>query len=133
MNSIAIELVLFPFAHVFNRFYNIIGFLLSIFVGAFRYDNMMQATGYHVLGEQISLFEKFRLGLCFLVLYGCTLVVMITSVQIIKVALKRPRPQRNIKTQRLSNLRAAENGTYSMPSGDSAAAAVFCFYYAVIL
>ena len=132
MNSIAIELVLFPFAHVFNRFYNTIPFLLSIFVGAFRYDNLMQATGHQELGE-ISSLKKFRLGMSFMCFYGCTLLLMIISVQIIKVTLKRTRPQRNIKTQRLSNLRAAENGTYSMPSGDSAAAAVFCFYYAVLL
>lgn len=40
-NSIAVELVLFPFAHMFNRFYSIIGILLSLIVGAYRYDNML--------------------------------------------------------------------------------------------
>ena len=38
LNSIAIEIVLFPFAHVFNRFYSILTMLLSWIVGAYRYD-----------------------------------------------------------------------------------------------
>jgi membrane-associated phospholipid phosphatase len=33
----------------------------------------------------------------------------------------------------LGNLRKAEVGTYSMPSGDAAAAALFCFLYATMV
>ena len=46
INSIAVEIVLFPFGHFFNRFYNLLGFLLTLVVGAYRYDHMMVATGY---------------------------------------------------------------------------------------
>ena len=73
------------------------------------------------------------MGLSFMVFYCLTLLLMISTVQLMKITIKRTRPPRNPKTIRLGNLRAAENGTYSMPSGDAAAAAVFCFLYAVFM
>lgn len=46
INSIAVEIILFPFGHLFNRFYCLLGFLLTLVVGAYRYDHMLVATGY---------------------------------------------------------------------------------------
>ena len=47
-----------------------------------------------------------------------------------KYTIKRERPRRRPDTTRLSDLRGKETGTYAMPSGDSAAAAVFCYLVA---
>ena len=43
-----------------------------------------------------------------------------------KYSTKRERPKRRTDTTRIVDLRGKENGTYSFPSGDSSAAAVFC-------
>jgi hypothetical protein len=53
-NSVVIEIILFPFGHFFNRFYNILGFLLTFAVGSVRYDHMLMATGYQPLGSEID-------------------------------------------------------------------------------
>lgn len=50
-----------------------------------------------------------------------------------KYSIKRPRPDIPINTPRLANLRKHEAGTWSMPSGDTAAASVFCFMYTAFL
>ena len=47
-----------------------------------------------------------------------------------KYTIKRPRPDIPENTPRLIDLRVHEAGSWSMPSGDSAAAAAFCFIYA---
>lgn len=132
MDNFAVELVLFPFAHFFNRFYNILGFITTFLAGSYRYDYMLTTNGYQPLGA-VESSTQFRMGLCFLVYYILTSGVMIGFVWVMKLVTKRIRPQRNPKTSRLNNLRASENGTYSMPSGDSAQAALFCFLYATLL
>lgn len=73
------------------------------------------------------------MGLSFLVFYIVTSAVTVSFVWVMKLCVKRHRPHRNPKTSRLNDLRAAEHGTYSMPSGDSAQAALFCFLYATLL
>ena len=50
-----------------------------------------------------------------------------------KLTIKRERPKPRTDTTRLSDLRGKEVGTYSMPSGDSSAAAVFCMLVAAEL
>ena len=51
-----------------------------------------------------------------------------------KYTLRRSRPKALDHTVRWgSDLRKAEEGTYSMPSGDTAAAALFCYLYACIV
>lgn len=50
-----------------------------------------------------------------------------------KYTIKRTRPKELPLTRRMANLRRAEAGTYSMPSGDVSAAALFCFLFAMIL
>lgn len=56
---------------------------------------------------------------------------MVTSTQLMKYAIKRERPKRRSDTTRISDLRGKEIGTYAMPSGDSAAGAVFCALVAI--
>lgn len=92
INHLAVEIVMFPFGHFFNRFYNLLGFLLTMIVGAFRYDKMLLATGYQTLGDNIKLSAKLRMGLAFMVFYILTLFFMISSVQIMKITIKRTRP-----------------------------------------
>ena len=58
---------------------------------------------------------------------------MVTSTQIMKYTIRRERPLKNPDAPRLSNLRDSENGTYSMPSADTSAAAVFCFLLANLM
>jgi hypothetical protein len=50
MDNLAVEIVLFPFAHLFNRFYNLLGFLITWLAGSYRYDHILAATGYKQLG-----------------------------------------------------------------------------------
>jgi membrane-associated phospholipid phosphatase len=67
-------------------------------------------------------------------IYGVALLAMVGAVQTLKYSLKRPRPEQLSHTYRFhSDLRKKEEGTYAMPSGDSAAAAIFCFIYAFIV
>jgi len=50
MDNLSVEIVLFPFAHLFNRFYNLLGFLITWLAGSYRYDHILAATGYKQLG-----------------------------------------------------------------------------------
>ena len=51
-----------------------------------------------------------------------------------KYTLRRSRPKAlNFTVRWGSDLRKAEEGTYSMPSGDTAAAALFCYLYAYMV
>jgi len=52
---------------------------------------------------------------------------------LLKIIFKRARPELSANTIRIGALRNAEVGTYSLPSGDSAAAALFCYLYCTIL
>ena len=61
-----------------------------------------------------------------MIFYGLTLLVAIFFVILIKTIVKRERPKRRSDTTRFADLRAKENGTYAMPSGDATAAAIFC-------
>ena len=92
INHLAVEIVMFPFGHFFNRFYNLIGFLLTLVVGTLRYDKMLLARGYQTLGDDIPLSAKLRMGLAFMVFYILTLFFMISSVQLMKITIKRTRP-----------------------------------------
>lgn len=76
----AVEIVMFPFGHFFNRFYNLLGFLLTMVVGSLRYDKMLQATGFKTLGDDLPLSAKIRMGLAFMLFYIVTLFFMISNV-----------------------------------------------------
>ena len=69
---------------------------------------------------------KMRIGFSYMFYFDIILLCMVTSTQVLKYLIKRERPQRKLAVPRLSNLRDKEVGTYSMPSGDTSAAAVFC-------
>ena len=70
--------------------------------------------------------EKLEYGICFFILYIVSLLCMVATTQTMKKTIRRERPIKRLDTQRVSNLRDKENGTFSMPSGDSSAAAVWC-------
>lgn len=74
--------------------------------------------------------KSLSYGLCFFTLFSLTLLVSVSSTQFAKYAIRRERPKRRLDTTRLNDLRGKETGTFAMPSGDSAAAAVFCYLVA---
>jgi hypothetical protein len=52
----------------------------------------------------------------------------VVTTQTLKYSLRRRRPDFNKSVYRFKNcLRETEEGTYSMPSGDSTAAGLYCF------
>ena len=74
--------------------------------------------------------ESLRLGAVFMLLYGLALLGLVTTTQTLKYTIKRQRPDYLPHIKRWGkNLRGVEHGTFSMPSGDSYAAAVFCMVY----
>ena len=129
-NSKLVESILFIPAHLFNRWVIVIAIAFTGVMGYFRYDKMLAYNNYVELGSEIPNSTKFCLGVSFAVFYGLCLLVMVISTQIMKYSFRRERPKKRTDTERWSDLRAKENGTYSMPSGDSSAAAVFCFVVA---
>ena len=79
MQKIQVELVLIVPAHFFNRLYCAISILMSWLIGYFRYDVMLQATGYEPLGSEIAWESKVRLCFVFISYYGLCLLIMVTS------------------------------------------------------
>ena len=132
-SSLAIELVLFLFAHFFNRGFATISILMSGLVGAYRYDIMLYQLGFRPVNHEISPIEQLRYGAVFMVYYAVSLLVMVCSTQILKYSFRRQRPKNLPYTNRIRNLRNKEDGTFSMPSGDSAAAALFCYQYCTMM
>ena len=114
---------------MFNRLYSISGFLISFVVGALRHDDLLYQLSYKPIGNQINTFMKIRFGVLFMFIYFITALAMISTVQLLKISLKRARPEPSPNAIRIGSLRNAELGTYSMPSGDAAAAALFCYLY----
>lgn len=94
---------------------------------------MLNCLKYRTLQHETTALEKFLYGVVFMLTYGISLLVMVTSTQILKYLIKRTRPDALSHTKRIGNLRKAEEGTYSMPSGDSAAASLFCFLFATVV
>jgi len=57
--------------------------------------------------------------------------VLVAFAQTFKYTIRRPRPNIIPNKERWGkNLRGSEDGTFSMPSGDSAASADFCLFIA---
>ena len=132
-NRLSIELPLIVFAHVFNRAIIVIPFSVCILVGFFRYDTWMEAMGYKLPPPNVAHTSRFLLGLAFMIFYAIFCVMMVITTTAFKKLIKRPRPPMPdmIYAKRMNNLRAKEVGTYAMPSGDSAACALFCYLMAV--
>ena len=114
-------------AHLFNRLIIVVPMGLCVIMGAFNYDSMLRANGFKPVGGKITDDIKLAYGSCFFILYGLSLLLMVSCTQLMKHTIKRERPVRRADTTRISDLRGKEVGTYAMPSGDSSAAAVFCF------
>ena len=64
-----------------------------------------------------------------MIFFALMLLLMVISTTILKKLIKRPRPPvpDMIYAKRMNNLRGREDGTFAMPSGDSAACALFCY------
>ena len=93
---------------------------------------MLKSLGYKPVERELNALERFRYGWVLLFIYGFTLLAMVSSTQIAKYSIRRARPDYLPHVRRMGkNLRKHEDGTFSMPSGDSAAAAVFCYWWAV--
>ena len=118
-------------AHMFNRIIVLVPIVLSVGIGAQKYDTMLTYNGYKAAGDNIDDEKKTSYGICFGLFFCIGLLLMILCVTLMKYAIKRERPKRRSDTTRLSDLRAKEAGTYSMPSGDAGAAAVFCLLVSV--
>ena len=118
---------------MFNRLWIVFPMLLTWVIGFYRYDVMLTSQGFEPLGDDIKDTVKLRLGLCFMLFFQLVLLAMVTSTQVLKYTIRRERPQKKPEAPRLSNLRDHEIGTYSMPSGDTSAAAVFCLLLAFIM
>ena len=119
-------MVLFIPAQLFNRVIIVVPLGICILLGANRYDSMLTSNGYKAKGADIEGNLRISYGFCFFVMYGICLLLMVCCTQLMKYSLKRERPKRRAETTRFRDLRVLENGTFSMPSGDSSAAAVFC-------
>lgn len=121
-------------AHLFNRGNIVITLTFSLFVGALTYNTWLENLGYQRIERDVSPLEQARFGLIFMLTYIAALVALVISVQTAKYTIKRPRPNRLPNTPRWGkDLRAHENGTFSMPSGDSAAGTIFATLYTMML
>jgi hypothetical protein len=81
--------MLFIPAHFFNRAYATIGIVLSLFVGALKYEMLLHEMGFRPVGHDISVAEQFRYGLAFMLYYALSLLAMVTSTQIMKYSIRR--------------------------------------------
>ena len=129
-NRLSIELPLILFAHIFNRAFIFFPVGLFIVIGGIRYETWMSVNGYKIPpSEDVTFATRFLLGICFMFFFSLMLVLMVISTTILKKLIKRQRPPlpEMIYAKRMNNLRGRETGTYAMPSGDSAACALFCY------
>jgi len=89
--------------------------------------------GFKAIDSDLSLKDRLKFGLFISIfVYFGTLLIMISITQAMKFTLKRTRPNEHIYPIRFRNYFNFETGTPSMPSGDSAAASIFCFYWTVL-
>lgn len=69
-----------------------------------------------------------------MLLLAFALLGTVMTTQSLKYSLKRKRPVTNKSAARFKNcLRETEEGTYSMPSGDSTAAGLYCYILCHVL
>jgi membrane-associated phospholipid phosphatase len=132
-HSLLADLLLVFWAHFFNRALITVGILLSAGVGFFRYNEMLSNLGYQPVHGDLSIEDRIRYGVVFMLFYGFSLLAMVSSTQVLKYTIRRPRPAYRPEVTRYGcQLRKFENGTFSMPSGDAAVAGVFCYVYAFV-
>lgn len=76
---------------------------------------------------------KIRIGFAYMWVYGFALLLLVIFAQLFKYTIRRPRPE-NLRNKRWgTDLRGREDGTFSMPSGDSACAANYALFVAVTM
>lgn len=91
-HSLVADLLLVFWAHFFNRALITVGILISAVVGFFRYNEMLANFGYQTVQGDISFEERVRYGVVFMLFYGFSLLAMVSSTQILKYSIRRPRP-----------------------------------------
>ena len=124
-----LELILVVPAHYFYRTWGVVQCILfSSVIGAYHYNEMLENLNFLTIQTPITFTQKFRLGLVFMFLIAFALLGTVITTQSLKYTLRRKRPEHNKNVARFKNcLRETEEGTYSMPSGDSTAAGLYCF------
>lgn len=79
-SSVSIELLLFIFAHAFNRRWGVLMIFFALPAGAMRYDKFLSTLGYVVPpAEDMTKMDKFRYGLCFFVFFAIAMGCCVTT------------------------------------------------------
>lgn len=134
LNSTPVEYLLIVPAFAFNRAYALFSFAVSLIMGGLRSAQLQSNLGYMPsAGDPSGTGQQIRLGAVFMLVYMFAVVGMVTTFQIMKYTIKRARPTIAFDTVRRANPRKAEEGTYSMPSGDVSCCALFCFLFTTVL
>lgn len=132
--SVYANVVLTVWAHFFNRGQIVMSILFSMLTGSIYYNTWLENLGYKPIERELTTGEQARFGIVFMLTYMAALIALVISTQAAKYSIRRPRPDRIPNTPRWGkDLRAHENGTFAMPSGDAAAGAIFCFLYCHML
>lgn len=71
--------MLIIFAGFFNRAMVTISIIISCLVGAFRYDAFLSNLGYRPAMHELTVVEKIRYGVMFMIYYALALGIMVSS------------------------------------------------------
>ena len=129
-NSKPLNALLCIWAHFFNRKQILISLTITWILGTFTYNTWLPNLGFKPIERtDLSFTDSIRLGCALFWIYGFGLIVLVIFAQIFKYSIRRPRPNPLPNAVRWGlDLRGGEDGTFSMPSGDSAAATTFCWF-----
>ena len=117
MESKGVDVFLIFWAHIFNRAWTLIPVMMMIPISYYQSENLyynQEMPGQKKWSRSFTFFFYFVLAGVFTVLMNSGL----------KKIIKRERPTRN-DVCRITSLRNKENGTFSMPSGDTVFAALW--------
>ena len=117
------------FGHFFNRQYITTSLLISFPTGAFQYNSIFTNLGYKPIEHEMTSTDRWRMGGVFFFIYGFCLLEMLAACQILKYLIWRKRASSENFPKRLKLPVRGEHDTPSMPSGDTTAAASFCYIY----
>ena len=121
-----LELLLLPFALIFNRFYNLIPGFTILIISSIYASTILETYGHEPLSSNATNLTKFKIGLFFSIILTLAEIFCTICIVILKNAIKRERPRR--QPFYIYNVAESETGTFAMPSGDSGAAAVFTIF-----
>ncbi|CDW87079.1 pap2 family protein [Stylonychia lemnae] len=111
-----VELILLPFAMVFNRFY--------CFIGGFA-ASLIAYYNPSITHQKKNLNGSIHSGMIYFFFMVIAVLLTLLCTQTIKKIVKRKRPQK-FEIKRLFDLITMEEGTLSMPSGDTAQCTLWC-------